>query len=114
MWGADSTTNFPIGSTNYETDTYSINTCEWFNRTHILFATAEATSQYSSQQNGGPVQTGHGVSPFVSVLFNNLVEGISYSQPSFEPGLGETQQVSAWFPLNSDWTLNIVDVYSNV
>ncbi len=114
MRGADSTTNYTIGSTNYETDTYSINTCEWFNRTHILFATTEATSQYSSQENGGPVQTGHGVSPFVSVLFNNLVEGISFSQPSFEPGLGETQQVSAYFPLNSDWTLNIVDVYSNV
>ncbi|MGH7953450.1 MAG: DUF6345 domain-containing protein [Limisphaerales bacterium] len=114
MQGADSTTNYTIGSTNYETDTYSINTCEWLNRTHILFATTEATSQYSSQENGGAVLTGHGVSPFVSVLFNNLVEGISFSQPSFDPSSGQTQQVSAVFPLNSDWTLNIVDVYSNV
>jgi hypothetical protein len=114
MQGADSVTNYTIGATNYETDTYSINTCEWLNRTHVLFATTEAASQYSSQENGGAVLTGHGVSPFVSVLFSNLVEGISFSQPSFDPSSGQTQQVSAVFANNSDWTLNIVDVYSNV
>ena len=114
MQGPDDSTNYTIGSTNYETDTYSINTCEWLNRTHVLFATTEAASQYSSQENGGAVLTGHGVSPFVSVLFSNLVEGISFSQPSFDPTLGETQQVSAVFAANCNWTLNICDVYSNV
>jgi hypothetical protein len=114
MQGSDNSTNYTIGSTNYETDTYSINTCEWLNRTHVLFATTEAASQYSSQQNGGAVLTGHGVSPFVSILFSNLVEGISFSQPSFDPSLGETQQVSAVFAANCNWTLNICDVYSNV
>jgi Family of unknown function (DUF6345) len=111
---ADSTTNWADGSINYETDTYSINTCEWLNGTHILFAVAECESGYASEPNSGAVTSGHGVSPFVSVLFNNLVEGISFSQPTFDPSSGETQQVSAVFPLNSDWTLNIVDVYSNV
>lgn len=110
----DNVTNYTIGSTNYETDTYSINTCEWLNRTHILFATTEAASQYSSQMNGGAVLTGHTVSPFVSILFSNLIEEISFSQPSFDPSSGQTQQVSAVFANNSDWTLNIVDVYSNV
>ena len=114
MQGPDDSTNYTIGSTNYETDAYSINTCEWLNRTHVLFATTEAASQYSSQENGGAVLTGHGVSPFVSVLFSNLVEGISFSQPSFDPSSGQTQQVSAVFAANCDWTLNIVDVYSNV
>jgi len=114
MQGPDDSTNYTIGSTNYETDTYSINTCEWLDRTHILFATTEAASQYSSQENGGAVLTGHGVSPFVSVLFSNVVEGISFSQPSFDPNLGETQQVSAVFAANCNWTLNICDVYSNV
>lgn len=114
MQGPDDSTNYTIGSTNYETDTYSINTCEWLDRTHVLFATTEAASQYSSQENGGAVLTGHGVSPFVSVLFSNLIEGISFSQPSFDPSLGETQQVSAVFAANCDWTLNICDVYSNV
>jgi hypothetical protein len=110
----DNVTNYTIGSTNYETDTYSINTCEWLNRTHILFATTEAASQYSSQANGGAVLTGHAVSPFVSILFSNLIEEISFSQPSFDPSSGQTQQVSAVFANNSDWTLNIEDVYSNV
>lgn len=113
MQEADSSTNYTIGTTNYETDTYSLNTCEWLNGTHLLFASTEVTSQYSAQQNAGAVLTGHGVSPYVSVLFNNLVEGISYSQPSFDPTLGETQQISAVFALDSDWTLNIVDLNTN-
>jgi hypothetical protein len=111
---ADSITNWTDGSTNYETDTYSINTCEWLNRTHVLFASAECESGYAVEPNSGAVTSGHGVSPFVSVLFSNLVEGISFSQPSFDPSSGQTQQVSAVFANNSDWTLNIVDVYSNV
>ena len=38
MRPADSTTNWTDGSTNYEVDTYNINTCEWGNGTHTLFA----------------------------------------------------------------------------
>ena len=44
MQMADSTTNYADGSTNYEVDTYSINTCEWGNETHTLFATVECQS----------------------------------------------------------------------
>lgn len=114
MQSADSITNYTVGSTNYETDTYSINTCEWFNGNHILFATAEVTSQYSSQENGGPILTGRSVSPFVTVLFNNLVEEISFSQPSFDPSQGQIQQINAYFALDSDWTLNVTDINSNI
>jgi len=114
MQMADSITNYTVGSTNYEMDTYSINTCEWGNETHTLFATAENESGYGDVIGSGPVSSGHGVSPFVPVLFSNLVTRISFSQPSFDPSSGQTQQVSAVFANNSDWTLNIVDVYSNV
>jgi hypothetical protein len=114
MQPADDTTNYTIGATNYETDTYTLNTCEWLNGTHILYATTEATSQYSSQQNSGAVLSGHGVSPFVSLLFSNLVEEVSFSQPSFDPSQGETQQVSAVFAANCNWTLDIEDVNSNI
>lgn len=114
MRPADSVTNWTDGSTNYETDTYSINTCEWGNGTHTLFATAENESGFSDVLNAPSVATGHGVSVFVPAIFNNLVTRISFSQPFFDPSSGQTQQVSAVFPLNSDWTLNIVDVYSNV
>lgn len=80
MHGTDATTNYTSGSTNYETDTYSVNTCEWLNGPHILFATIEAASQFSSQINSGPILTAHGVSPFVTVQFNNLIQGISFSK----------------------------------
>jgi hypothetical protein len=48
------------------------------------------------------------------VVFSNLVTRISFSQPLFQPSLGQTQQVSAIFAANSGWTLNIVDINSNV
>lgn len=84
------------------------------NGPHILFATTEAASAFSSQVNSGPVLTAHGVSPFVTVNFNNLIQGISFSQPSFDPTLGETQNISAYFGVNCDWTLNVVDIYTNL
>lgn len=104
---ADSTTNFSIGSTNYEQDTYNLNTCEWRDETHVLFATTQSQSQYSDEVNNGPVMTGHGVSPFVPVLFSNLITEISFSQPSFDPSLEATQQVGADFAANCNWTLQI-------
>jgi hypothetical protein len=107
MLPPDSTTNFTTGSTNYEQDTYSINTCEWPNETHTLFATAESASGYGDTVGSGPILTGHAVSPFVPILFSNLITKISFSQPQFNPSLGETQQVTANFAANCDWTLQI-------
>jgi hypothetical protein len=114
MQMAESTTNYSEGVTNYEVDTYAINTCEWGNGTHVLFGTVQCESAQAVTLNAGPVAAGHGVSPLAPVTFNNLVTGISFSQPSFDPSSGQIQQVSAVFAANSDWTLNIVDVNSNV
>jgi len=115
MQMADSRTNYTesSGVTNYEIDSYSINTCEWGNETHILFATTECQTGFGDSINAGAVATGHGVSAFVPVLFSNLVTRISFSQPSFDPASGQTQQVSAVFAANCNWTLNIRDGYSN-
>jgi Family of unknown function (DUF6345)/FlgD Ig-like domain/Bacterial Ig domain len=91
---------------------YTINTCEWGNGPHVLFATAT-----SSTQPDGPAGaigfTGHGVSGFIPIYFSNLVTRISFSEQFFQPSLGQTQQVSAVFAANSDWTLEIKDVSSN-
>ena len=116
MRPAITTTNYTDGTgvTNYEVDTYNINTCEWGNETHTLFATAECESGNGDAVGSPPVATGHAVSPFVSVLFSNLITRISFSQPSFDPAAGQTQQVSAVFAANCDWTLNIADGFSNV
>ena len=102
------------GVTNYLIDTYTINTCEWPNGNHILFATATAESAPSGTILGAPpVLEGHGVSPFVSATFNNLVTRISFSEPFFDPALGQTQQVRAVFAANVGWTLVIRDANSN-
>jgi hypothetical protein len=114
MQMADSTTNYADGSTNYEVDTYSINTCEWRNGTHTFFATVECESGFGDAVGSPPVSSGHGVSPFIPVIFSNLVTGISFSQPFFNPSSGQTQQISAIFAANVVWTLNIEDVFSNV
>lgn len=114
MRPADSFTNWNDGVTNYEVDTYSINTCEWGNGTHTLFAIAENQSGFSDAMNSPPVYSGHAASAFVPVTFSNLVTRISFSQPSFDPSSGQTQQVSAVFAANCNWTLNICDLYSNV
>jgi len=114
MQMADSRTNYSDSSTNYEVDTYSINTCEWGNGTHTLFATVECASGYGDAINASPVLLGHAVSVFVPITINNLVTRISFSQPFFDPSVGQTQQVSAVFAANANWTLNIVDAVSNV
>jgi hypothetical protein len=95
---------------------YVINTCEWGNGTHTLFATAKCTSDFEGPMGVGlqSVAVGHAVSAFVPVTFNNLISRISFSEPFFNPDAGQTQQVSAVFAANSDWTLNIVDAFSNV
>ena len=56
---------------------------------------------------------GRSVSPFLNVTFNNLISEFSFSQPYFEPTLGETQEVTADFAANCNWTLQIQDVNSN-
>jgi hypothetical protein len=108
-----STTNYAVGVTNYEVDTYNINTCEWLNGSHILFATAECESGFSGTKTTGTIYTGHAVSSFVPVVFNNLVEAISFSQVFFDPSVGQIQEVTAKFAANSDWALYITDIYTN-
>ncbi len=94
---------------------YVINTCEWFNGTHVLFATTESGSSYEGGKLGTPaVLISRKVSPYVSVIFSNLVTAISFSEVFFEPDLGQTQRVSAVFAAGVDWTLKIKDLSSNV
>jgi Family of unknown function (DUF6345)/Bacterial Ig domain len=114
MDDADSVSNYFENSTNYEVDTYSINTCEWGNGLHTLFATARSASEPEGAHDVPIALIGHAVSTFVPVTFSNLVTRISFSQPFFDPNVGQTQQVSAVFAANSDWTLNIIDIHSNI
>lgn len=103
-----------IGSTNSGgTNNFVINTCEWPNGPHTLFATAKSQSAFEGVANGGVVTYGRSVSPYANVTFDNLITRFDFSEPFFEPALGQTQQVTAAFTANVNWTLNIQDVNSN-
>ena len=101
QWGSDDGTNF------------TVNTCEWPNGPHVLLVTAKSQSDLEGQANGVTVLYGRSVSPYVNVRFNNPITRVDLSEPFFEPALGQTQQVSAVFPANVDWSLQIQDANSN-
>jgi hypothetical protein len=92
---------------------FLINTCEWPNGPHVLFATAKSQSGLEGAHNGATIQYGRAVSSYVNVSFSNLISQINFSEPFFEPALGQTQQVTAIFAANSDWTLQIQNASSN-
>jgi len=93
---------------------YVINTCEWWNGAHVLFAVATARSTLSGPSGVYPVYTSHGVSSYMPVTFSNLISRIAFSQPFFQPSLGQTQEVTATFAANCDWNLQVLDENSNV
>ena len=93
---------------------YTINTCEWLNGSHVLFATAKAQSTLSGPSGEFPIDIGRGVSAYTTVTFDNLIHKVAFSEPFFEPSLGQTQQVTAAFAANVDWTLQIINGASNV
>jgi hypothetical protein len=105
------TTNYLNGSTNFITQTYAVNTCEWGNGPHVIFATAQ-TRSIPIGQNTQPL-IGHGVSAMLPITFSNLITRVSFSEYFFEPEQGQTQHVSAVFAANCDWTLDVIDVDSN-
>jgi len=92
---------------------FVINTCEWWNGTHTLFAAAKSLTHYEGIANDTSITYGHAVSPYVNVTFNNLISEVAFSEPYFEPSLGETQEVTADFAANCNWTLQIQDVNRN-
>jgi hypothetical protein len=92
---------------------FVINTCEWWNGAHTLFAVAKSQSSLEGLLNNSAITYGRWVSAYVTVTFSNLISEFAFSQPFFEPALGQTQAVTAMFAVNCDWTLQIQDVNSN-
>ncbi len=92
---------------------FVINTCEWPNGEHTLFATVKGQSTLSGPSGSYPIDVGYAASAYVPVTFENLITKVAFSEPFFEPSLGQTQQVTAAFAANVDWTLEIIDEDSN-
>lgn len=89
---------------------YVINTTEWPNGSHTIFAVAETsagtatTGEFQSTE-----QSGAGTSTNLPVVFDNYISKWYFSLPGFDASLGETQRISAEFIHYSSWTLEIVD-----
>ncbi len=92
---------------------FVINTCEWWNGQHTLFAVAKSQSALEGNPHDPQPTYGRTASSYVNVTFNNLISEVAFSQPFFEPSLGQTQAVTATFAANCNWTLQIQDVNSN-
>ena len=113
MQEADSTTNYTANGTNYVLATYTLNTCEWPDGQHTLFATAECLSGAAGPHDSPAPLIGRAASLFVPVTYNSLISRVAFSQPFFTPEDGQTQRVSAVFAANVDWTLQIQDASTN-
>lgn len=92
---------------------YIINTCEWANGPHVLFAVAKGASGLGGFRGAPSIGHGRAASPYIPVVFSNYISEYYFSEPFFEPSLGQTQNVTAKFDAFSDWTLQIFDEYSN-
>jgi len=101
QWRSDDDTNFVI------------NTCEWPNGPHVLFAVAYSQSRLPGLPEDTGVTYGRAVSAYVNVTFDNLITRFDFSEPFFEPELGQTQRVTAIFTANVDWTIAVQDSLSN-
>lgn len=88
---------------------YVINTSEWANGPHVILAAAKAASGLTGFPGQNPVSYGRAVSPYVPVTFSNYISQLYFSQPFFEPSLGQTQKVTAVFSAYSEWTLQVLD-----
>lgn len=89
---------------------YVVNTTEWPNGSHTIFAVAETsagtatTGEFQSTE-----QSGAGTSTNLPVTFDNYISEWYFSLPGFDPSLGQTQRITAEFIHYSSWTLQIVD-----
>lgn len=101
QWATEDGTNFVI------------NTCEWPNGPHVLFAVAKSQSAIPGLPEDKSVTYRRAVSAYVNVTFDNLITRFDFSEPFFEPELGQTQRVTAVFTANVDWTIEVQDSFTN-
>lgn len=112
---------FVDGAEFYRSDGQSttnapLNTCQWRNGQHLLFAVAQSTdggeTTDPNDQDGDPKQ-GFGVSPIRTVTFDNFISDFRASSRFIRPQNSETQTLSAQFASYSSWTLSFIEYFSS-
>ena len=105
------------GEEQYDSDdgtNFVVNTCEWDNGPHVLFAVAKSQSGFTGLPGDNSVTYGSAVSSYVNVNFINLITRYDFSQLFFQPENGQTQTVTAVFAANCNWNIQVQDENSNV
>ena len=95
------------------TASYTINTTEWPNGPHNIFAVALITSGTETTGIPSTVKNEAGASAYIPVTFDNYISKWFFSHAIFEPSLGQTQRITATFAAYSTWTLNILDQFNS-
>jgi hypothetical protein len=107
---------YSSGNQNF---TVFINSCEWPNGPHEIYAVATVVNEGETlPDNDGQTATNAaifavGVSPSKFITFSNYISQFFVATPFFDPTVGETQQILATFPENTCWRLTVLDYQDN-
>lgn len=96
----------------YQIDTatnFIINTCQFGNGTHKLFAVVENDDGYETTGEDSTFAESYGVSPVNSVVFDNFITDYRGKLRFQDPEQSETNRFSAAFAEYADWALTITN-----
>jgi hypothetical protein len=107
------------GQKFYTSGNYSftafINSCEWPNGLHQIYAVATMVDEAESlpfsddESATNAANIGIGVSGSQFVTFSNYISPFFVSVPFFDPTAGQTQEVVATFPEDTCWRLTVLN-----
>lgn len=96
----------------YQDDTatnFVINTCQFGNGVHKIHVVAENSSGSETTGTASDVVENYGVSPAITVTFDNFVTDFRGKLRRQDPALYETNRFTAKFASYADWTLSITN-----
>jgi len=103
---------YTFGDLNF---TAFINSCEWPNGPHEIYAvatmvdTGESLPDCDDCIDTNAASFAIGVSPSQSVTFSNYISQFFVAVPFFDPTAGQTQEVVASFPEDTCWRLTVLN-----
>jgi hypothetical protein len=96
----------------YQNDTetnFVINTCQFGNGTHKIYAVVENSSGSETTSESSDFVPNYGVSPVRTVTFDNFITDYRGKLRFQDPDESETNRFSASFAAYADWTLTITN-----
>ncbi len=104
-----------VYTTGDQNSTAFINSCEWPNCPHEIYAvatmvdTGETLPSSANETDTNAANIAIGVSSSQYVTFSNYISQFFVAVPFFDPTAGQTQEIVATFPENTCWCLTVLD-----